>query len=422
MEREVKRLSNYIDNLNVSNDNVRDIITVEHRQNNAKRDYLFVNKLQCKHIPVSPSKMLNMCKDLADKVNANLDSNSKVLVVGFAETATAIGHAVANFLNDESEVCTMSMHTTREDNFVNGYNLVVTFEEEHSHATTQKFATYKDSEKAVNIRDYNYVLFVEDEISTGNTIMNFVKALKEKGINQKYGVASICNWQSDEYIEKFKKENIDTFYLIGGDLKEVTCKMNIEDKDIITEEKTIDLTSITDSKRLDYRAVKDVVVVLNKNANEFESERLGRKPNISKDIKELADFLDELGIYGKYNTIRVIGTEEFMYKPIILGRILEECYNVYTDNVICHSTTRSSIDVLDSDFDDYTSGIKNKVKLRSAYDTERDTYLYNLDNHTDLTIVMTDSNNEEAFDMFRAEILNYLDSSKTDKIIFIRCR
>ena len=47
---------------------IEKFITVEKRSNNAKRDFLFVNKEQCKHIPCKASDMVAMCKTLGEDV------------------------------------------------------------------------------------------------------------------------------------------------------------------------------------------------------------------------------------------------------------------------------------------------------------------------------------------------------------------
>ena len=71
-----------------------DLVCIGKRENNKKRNYLVVNKLQGKHIPVSPSKALGMFDALADILKEKY-SGKKLLLVGFAETATAIGAEIA---------------------------------------------------------------------------------------------------------------------------------------------------------------------------------------------------------------------------------------------------------------------------------------------------------------------------------------
>ena len=85
-----------------------DVLRVARRHNNEKRSYLLVNPLQGKHMPVSPSLALDMMQALGAKV-AKAVPHAR-LVIGFAETATAIGAVVAKSLADSC----LYVQTTRE--------------------------------------------------------------------------------------------------------------------------------------------------------------------------------------------------------------------------------------------------------------------------------------------------------------------
>ena len=74
--------------------NETELVRIARRENNTKRTYLVVDPLQGKHVPVSPTKALNLFSDLADEVRDEY-ADETLLVVGFAETATAIGAQVA---------------------------------------------------------------------------------------------------------------------------------------------------------------------------------------------------------------------------------------------------------------------------------------------------------------------------------------
>lgn len=72
----------------------RDLVAIAKRENNKKRNYLVVDPMQGKHIPVSPSKAIDLFTKLAEKIKEAY-GNEKILFIGFAETATAIGSQVA---------------------------------------------------------------------------------------------------------------------------------------------------------------------------------------------------------------------------------------------------------------------------------------------------------------------------------------
>lgn len=375
----------YIKNIKENSSFSVDNIVVEHRSNNPKRDFLFVNRKQCKHIPARASEMISMCKELAEIVNESIAEYKNVIIVAFAETATAIGNFVAEYLPN----CKIVMQTTRED--IPNSRLLFTFNEEHSHAVTQKLIV-DDKFSMSELGDVDYVLFVEDEISTGNTILNFVKAFEENiGKGKKFGVASICNWQSKENIQNFNKLGIDRFFLISGELQDVNAKMftpeeykeiqknntNTADTEHKNNANDTRLTNVfIDGVKLDIDDVK-------RNYAEIE------KGIISKErFPHLKNYLDLTGVYGvldKYiyssaRSIRVVGTEEYMYIPIKIAEYLEK-FGIHT---VCHATTRSSIDVSTK------CGIIDKHEIISVYDNERKTYIYNTDEYVDFVIIVSD--------------------------------
>ena len=142
----------------------KQLLQIAKRYNNSKRQYLLVNPLQAKHIPVSPGKAFDMMHELAVKIRGICPKPA--CIIGFAETATAIAAIVAG----EFPANTLFLQTTREcadEGFV-------PFCEEHSHAPEQWI--YFDALK--NISNGTIVL-IDDEISTGNTILNFVKTLQQ---------------------------------------------------------------------------------------------------------------------------------------------------------------------------------------------------------------------------------------------------
>ena len=106
----------------------KDLVKIAKRENNTKRNYLVVDPLQGKHIPVVPSKALDLFAALADTFREKY-KDEKLLLVGFAETATAIGAQAAITVGADY------IQTTRE--VIPGVNYLF-FSEEHSHATEQK--------------------------------------------------------------------------------------------------------------------------------------------------------------------------------------------------------------------------------------------------------------------------------------------
>ena len=73
----------------------QDILRLARRRDTSKRAYLLVNPLQAKHVPSRPGEALAMMEALGRALAAEYPDTG--LVVGFAETATAIGAVTAGF-------------------------------------------------------------------------------------------------------------------------------------------------------------------------------------------------------------------------------------------------------------------------------------------------------------------------------------
>ncbi|MFD1887344.1 phosphoribosyltransferase family protein [Paenibacillus wenxiniae] len=116
-----------------------------------------------------------------------------VSFIGFAETATALGHSMyAPFRGEASYV-----HTTRHD--VAGLTPVITFEEEHSHAVAHRcYALHTDM-----IAGQQPIVLVDDEITTGKTTLNIIRALHEQYPRPTYYIASLLDWRSEQHVLRY---------------------------------------------------------------------------------------------------------------------------------------------------------------------------------------------------------------------------
>ncbi len=77
------------------------LFVLAERENNPKRRNLLVNLRQAKHFPALPSEALGMFRLLGKRVKEALPKG-KNLVIAFAETATALGAAVASAIAAEA--------------------------------------------------------------------------------------------------------------------------------------------------------------------------------------------------------------------------------------------------------------------------------------------------------------------------------
>ncbi len=345
-----------------------DVLRVAKRYNNNKRKYLLVNPLQGKHMSVKPSQALEMMNALADKV---AQSNVKTkLVIGFAETATAIGAVCAKKFGNNCIYLT----TTRED--ITDY---IEFKEEHSHAPGQKLYT-KNLNRYIN--DTNDIVIAEDEISTGNTIKNIITKIRSKfayARSKRFVVASIINRLTDEKIEEFKQENIEFIYLV-----------RIENRDFEEECKGL---RITEPKKPDLKNVPNMrfIYISKTELDARKGIEVGKYNNFwDSEIKRL--YNDIVSFLPNSGKILVLGTEEYMIEPLYLAEKIESSGNY---DVYFHATTRSPIGI--SSRENYP--INSGYSLHSFYDVDRKTYIYNIASY-DAVIVMTDSDAENVLPVY----------------------
>lgn len=365
----------------------KNIIAIAKRENNNKRKFLVVNRLQGKHIPVSPSCAIDMFANLAQKVSKRYE-NEKLLVIGFAETATAISSHVAS-LTDSYYI-----QTTRE--VIEGASYIF-FSEEHSHASEQKLVK-NELDNIITMVDR--VVFVEDEVTTGKTIMNIVNILKELYPQMaRYAVASIINSMDENSIKSYNDADIDIIYMLKTDNTgyDSLAQRYFDDLDNYRDETFFDCSMYKkDVMRFlagDYINPRKLC-----NGKEYAHtcERLAKKICKKLDIKNNEKIL-------------VIGTEECMYPAIIVGTLLErDGIEVKT-----HSTTRSPIMVNKND--DYP--FHNRYKILSVYDKDRTTYIYDVDQY-DMVVVVTDSPN--IYKESENTLLNALSIKGNKKICIVK--
>jgi len=155
---------------------------------NPKRAHLLVSCLLGKHLPVSADVALSAAAELAALVRARVGGTP--FVVGFAETATALGHGVARTCSASGGQAPYA-HTTRRAAPAGAH--VLAFAEEHSHAVEQVLAILDDA----LLRDPERALvLVDDELSSGRTAVNAVRVLQSRWPRERYLLASLLDVRS----------------------------------------------------------------------------------------------------------------------------------------------------------------------------------------------------------------------------------
>ena len=335
-----------------------DLVRIAKRENNKMRNYLVVNRLQGKHVPVEPARAMEMFSDLA-KVFQESYKNENLLCVGFAETATAIGAGVAFAAGAKY------MQTTRE--IIPDVEYLF-FSEEHSHATEQKLVK-DDIDKVMD--EIDRIVFVEDEVTTGKTILNIIQILEKQYPGKvRYAVASILNGMNEESLKEYQKREIDLHYLV---------KTNHDEYPAIADSLAGDGTYVPADTR--EAKVREIVV-----KNAMNARRLVDADAYQKACEDLWNAVNEQLNSPENASILVVGTEEFMYPALYVAKKIQENGNT----VRCHSTTRSPIAVSSEE----RCPLHVRYELKSLYDKERVTFIYDIAAY-DMVVVITDAYNEE---------------------------
>lgn len=299
-----------------------------------------------------------MFDELADLVGRAYPKE-RLLLVGFAETATAIGAHLAVRLQSRY------LQTTRED--VPGAEYLC-FSETHSHATEQRLVRTAP-DRILRSGGADRIVFVEDEVTTGNTILNIIDIMEREYPGcPPFSVASLLNGMDPEARARYDSRGIALHYLLK------TCHDGYTDR---ADRAAGDGTSFpcrTDAPSLPIRELTVPGAVDPRVFTDGDSCRLA--------CGQLWQSVRPLIEGSSADRILVLGTEECMYPALFVAREAERAGRC----VRCHSTTRSPIQP--GTGEDYP--LHAAYELRSLYDRERITWIYDLAAY-DLVLIVTDA-------------------------------
>lgn len=383
-------------------------------RNNNKRRFLFISKTLGKHLPCNADDMDNLGKLIVKSYESKLDYLKNPVVISFAETGTALGHSVFNYLNCDCEF----IHTTREK--VDGKK-TLDFLEEHSHATNHNLY-YEDLK---NFHRGEEIILVDDEITTGNTCMNLIKKINEIYPKKRYTICSILNWMDEICINKYKKLEeqlnikIEFVYLFRGDFDFKCDESKIQDLILKKELEGNALERTHENIKEDIRNniktdIKIKYIDLNmdkyKDNSKYLSQtgRFGMDKNAQKRLlKSVKNQSKRLNV-NKYEKTLFLGSEEFMYIPMQFAK-------QFGKNVYYHSTTRSPI----VDFDEGNYPIKSRFCHHSLYNKDVLNYVYNIDkyNYNECFFFSELNIEKDKFD----EIVDIIASTNIKKLNIVIC-
>ena len=344
------------------------LMVVANRLNNAKRNFLFVSKALGKHLEVEP----NMCSvmgyllaslrygrspqlgawldyvqtpssyrlSIADQLKTPYQTDEKVVVMGFAETATGLGMAVASAIKDSYYI-----QTTRES--IQDVPNFIQFEEEHSHATQhQCFPLDREA-----IQQADRLIMVDDELTTGKSLLNMVSELIKVTPIRQFTMLTILDWRSAEH-EAMLQEMCDTHGIEIEVQALIKGVATTTDQTVYQGQTPTALTGILPPDQ--HLSLKQVPRMTRQTASGAvayycQNGRFGMKQSAFEELeiqcqqaaKLISDELRKRQWRGKfYGKILVLGHGEDIYYPSRVAAALTHCYEGLVD---FKSTTRSPI-------------------------------------------------------------------------------
>ena len=366
---------------------IEDLVGLALRKN-PKRAHLLVSKVLGKHIPASPgliiaagqllgTKAYNALRGTTGGLSAssaylkarldgapvklptfNLTNYIPAIVVGYAETATSLGHIVAEYLHAPY------IHSTRyghEDKVPYGK-----FEEAHSHATSHKLLP--DNAEFFN-NDLPMVL-VDDELSTGKTILATINELHSLNSRKKYVVVTLidCRNETDKLVLQRFAESI------GVEITVVSLSEGVVTYPENAVERAAEILDFLPARAVSHKANIWQTHRIKVDFSSFGHARYGIDEFDPKLARDIANKVSPKAV-GK---TLVLGTEEFMYLPLTVGRYLETAgVDVYSS-----STTRSPV----APYDNPGYAIRTCLTFLGPEDEER--FAYNIEGFDTIVVIV----------------------------------
>lgn len=164
---------------------------------NPKRGFLIVSRVLGRHLPTRPRAMRDTMAALAAMIGD--DAPTPVVVLGMAETATALGQGVfAAYRRHRPDLPCAYLQTSRQR--VRGARTIASFEEGHSHATTHLVQVI-DPKVATIVGSARTLVIVDDECSTGRTFVACAAAMRAAmPMLARIETCCITDWSGGGYV------------------------------------------------------------------------------------------------------------------------------------------------------------------------------------------------------------------------------
>ncbi|MFH9563525.1 phosphoribosyltransferase [Streptomyces globisporus] len=360
---------------------------------NPKRAHLLVSNVLGKHVPQRPSVVYGAGYGLGERVRALLGEEEarRAVVLGYAETATGLGHAVADGLRDAPY-----LHSTRRP--VAGVAQAGGFEEAHSHATSHLLLP-EDPGLLAGGAEASTLVLVDDEFSTGNTVLNTIRALHELHPRGRYVIVALVDMRSPadrDRLTAFAAEigarvdlvtrSTGTVTLPDGVLERGQALVAAQEAEAAREAKAAGTAREAGEASASAPSAAPAPAPVTRvdvawPAGVPDGGRHGFTPAhqaaLEAALPGMAERIaDALGAGARQGRVLVLGFEELMYAPLRLGTALEETLGADAE-VRYSTTTRSPVLAVD----DPGYAIRTRLVF-PAHDTPADgpgdRYAYNV--------------------------------------------
>ncbi|MER5346978.1 phosphoribosyltransferase [Streptomyces mirabilis] len=330
----------------VGDEKLSDLLGLALRRN-PRRAHLLVSNVLGKHVPQSPSVVYGHGFALGRRVRELLGAEGAgaAVVLGYAETATGLGHCVADGVG-----LAPYLHSTRRP--VPGVDTAGGFEESHSHATSHLLLP----ENPALLAGAGPLVLVDDEFSTGNTVLNTIRDLHARYPRDRYVVVALVDMRSAAdlgRLAEFATEIGARVDLVAAARGTVNLPEGVLEKGqaLVAEHETTESTESTettepaDSRRPGHPGAARVELGWPRGLPDggrhgfTPGHRIRLDAALPAMAARVADALPEGA-----RRVLVLGFEELMYAPLRLARELEQ---VVAAEVRYSTTTRSPVLALD---------------------------------------------------------------------------
>lgn len=286
------------------------------------------------------------------------------VVLGYAETATALGHLVARALR------LPSLHSTRRH--VPGAEPALGFDEAHSHATEHLLLPADPALLATT----GPAVLVDDELSTGSTALGTIRALHAVAPRSSYVIAALVDVRRE--VDRARMQavaaelgvSIDVVALAAGEVR-------VPDGVVAPEPVLLPRggADSIDGTALDVPDAGDAWPVGVRESGRHGFTWTDESPLTTAAGRVAARLVDRLALTGD-DRVLVLGTEELMYAPLAVAEALRAAGPAA---VRFSTTTRSPVQVRDVEGYAVRSGVRFVAHDRDADGYgEADRYAYNV--------------------------------------------